>query len=214
MYVARGRDHRSGCAGIVEGSTAVGTRVVPALSLIALTASLAACGDTATTGDSAERSTSSATPPGTVGDADAASPEVLAAAVLHRVDTYAGGFYTTLFIIDRVGRYTADAGYITDWVDGRPLSALERTAIETALGPRAVTWISHWRDVRGEPPSDVLPARQAIILLAEPSIDESRAEVATELSCGSTCSYGATSMLERSSGGEWLVTGETNVFVS
>ena len=147
-------------------------------------------------------------------DAAAQSAEVLAAAVRYRVETYASGHYTTLFIIDHVGRYSPEDGYITDWVDGPELTATERDVIATALGPRPVTWISDWRDVMGEPPSPTLPNRHALILLAEPSIDGSRAEVATELSCGTTCSYGATSTLEQSPAGEWVVTGETNAFVS
>jgi len=147
--------------------------------------------------------------------AEVGSAEVLAAAVRYRVETYASGHYTTLFIIDRLGRYSEDDGYITDWADGQELTAFERAAIAAALEPRSVSWIAHWRDVMGDPPSPTLPdERQAIILLAEPSIDGSRADVATELSCGTTCSYGATTLLERSSDGDWQVTGETDAFVS
>ena len=181
------------------------------LLVLVAAATVASCADQDPPEQAESRATSDVVP---TFDAGATSAAVLAAAVRYRVETYQSGYSTTLFIIDRVGRYSPDDGYITDWIDGRELTATERSAIATALEPRTVTWVSHWRDVTGESTSGTLPDRQAIILLAEPSIDGTRADVATELSCGGTCSYGATSMLEQSTAGDWLVTEETEGFGS
>ena len=126
------------------------------------------------------------------GDSSSEQAAVLAAAVLYRVtegNSFGPDLFTNVFVIERAGRYSEADHRITGWENGRVLTGAERTAIETALAPRVVTWIVHWRDVAGEHPPASLPEGQAIVTVAEPEIVGAVASVTTELFCGGMCVY-------------------------
>ena len=73
------------------------------------------------------------------GDSSSEQAAVLAAAVLYRVtegNSFGPDLFTSVFVIERAGRYSEADYRIRGWENGRVLTSAERTAIETALAPR------------------------------------------------------------------------------
>ena len=142
---------------------------------------------------------------------------VLAAAVLWRATMVDGRSepdrFSHLYIVERLGRDEAD-GFITGVESGRALTETERAAIEAALAPRTVEWVQSWDSVVDEQATTTLPEDRAIITVAEPLIDDDRAEVTIELWCGYMCATGSTLALEGSPSREWAVTDETVLWVA
>lgn len=145
------------------------------------------------------------------------SPAVLAAAVLHRA-AVANSFsdpaqFTDLYVVERLGH--ADShGFVSITDEDPVLTDSQRAAIETALAPRNVSWVASADTIRKTGASSTIPEHHAIISIAEPIIDQGRAEIATELWCGWMCAVGSTTVLERSASGTWRVTGEIGGFIS
>lgn len=118
-----------------------------------------------------------------------------------------------MYVVKRLGE-ADEVGFIT-FADTAPLiTDDQRCALEAALDPRTVVWVDGLEAVIGTEPPVTVPDRHAVVMLAEPVIEGSRAEVATALWCGMVCGTGSTLVVERSGSGEWIVTGELGGFVS
>lgn len=171
---------------------------------------------TSTTAMTTEAPTSEMSMASTSITADATSA-VLAAAVLYRA-TDGNSWddpnrFNTFYVVERLGHADAD-GFITGLDTGRLLTDAERTAIEEALAPDTVYWVPSRESVIGDQPPMTIPETHAIITVAEPVLNGSRAEVATELWCGFDCGVGSTSVLEQSSTGDWTVTEQIGGYVA
>ena len=142
---------------------------------------------------------------------------VLAAAVLWRATVGNSwddpGRFAHIYVVERLGRADAD-GFITGVESGRALTHAERSSVEAALAPRTVQWVESWNAVVDERATTTLPEDRAIITVAEPLVEDRRAEVATELWCGYTCGIGSTSVLELSPSGDWVVVDQLGGYIS
>ena len=139
----------------------------------------------------------------------------LAAAVLYRA-TESNAWvppnpFDTYHVVEHLGgAYLGEPTARSD--AGRPITALERAAIESALAPYTVNWVPSRESVIGDGPA--LTANEALVIVNEPVSDGARAEVGVELWCGGTCAVGSTLVLQRSQDGAWTVVEELEGFVS
>lgn len=90
-----------------------------------------------------------------------------------------------------------------------PLLENERAAIEAALDPVAVTWVSSLQAVIGDGTLADYEQVGAVLTLGRPEIDDDVAEVTSNLWCGGDCGIGGTHVLERTASDLWSVTGTT-----
>ena len=137
--------------------------------------------------------------------------DIVAAAALARLtkDNSFGGasVFDRVNIIDRYGTPTAD-GFLEFGSDNPLIGPEVRAAVEEALKPMSVTWVSSSSDVIGtgqEIPSyqDVGP----VLTLSAPNVDGEQAEITTGLWCGGLCGAGGTYGLEWSESEGWVITG-------
>ncbi len=186
------------------------------LAAIDVGGNIVAVADSPTSGGSDE--------PETTGDVTGADvnvvSEVLAAAAAYRLfdDNSFGGqdVFDRVNIVDSYA--TADTNGFPVADPESPLPLEVRAAIEAALAPLAVAWVSSLHDVIGNQPAPgaspdgALPDYQevgAVLTLGAPNIEGDDAEVPSNLWCGGRCGIGSTHVLERSPSGDWAVTGTT-----
>jgi hypothetical protein len=127
--------------------------------------------------------------------------ELIAAAVARRtfVDSSVPGVrFTTVEVVDRVGSSDAD-GFISFSDDDRSLTAAEREAIEQALAPAEVRFITSMADRLVE-----FEDNGAVVTVARPTGDDSEATITTGLACGGTCGAGGAQRFELDDDGSWV----------
>jgi hypothetical protein len=73
-------------------------------------------------------------------------------------------------------------------------------------------WVHDFDGATG--PEVTLPPEQAVVMIASPKIQTDHAKTAVNIWCGMTCGGGYGLDLERSSTGDWSVTGQFGGFVS
>lgn len=133
------------------------------------------------------------------GEWKAATPELLGAAVAHRVlvDNSFGGsdVFRKVLVVERVGRDDDGSFMIDD--DDRTLTSEERRAIEVALVPRAVEFVPVNIAV-----DEDAPESEALIFVAQPSGSDDEATVTTGLVCGGLCGAGGATRFQLVDG-EW-----------
>ncbi len=126
---------------------------------------------------------------------------LIAAAVARRalVDSSVPGVtFTTVEVVDRVGSSNAD-GFISFSDDDRSLTAAEREAIEQALAPAEVRFVSSTADRLIEFEDEI-----AVVTVARPKGDDSEATITTGLACGGTCGAGGAQRFELNDDGSWV----------
>jgi hypothetical protein len=137
--------------------------------------------------------------------------DIVAAASLARLttDNSFGGasVFDRVNIVDRYGTPVED-GFLEFGSDNPLIGPEVRTAVEEALKPMSVTWVSRSSDVIGtgqEIPSyqDVGP----VLTLSAPNVDGNQAEITTGLWCGDLCGTGGTYGLEWNQSEGWVITG-------
>ena len=138
------------------------------------------------------------------------SAAVIAAAVLDRVADQQPPF-TTFHVVEHLGE-SDESGMVFGLDEGRVLTTAEREAIEAVLAPNVVRFVESLEAVVGDELS--IAEKQAVIMIAAPSIDGSDAMVATNLWCGGLCGVGSIAILERTGDGAWTVVGEEGGYVA
>ena len=132
---------------------------------------------------------------------DESEKGLIAAAVARRTrvdSSVAGVTFTTVEVVDRVGSSSAD-GFISFSDDDRSLTATEREAIEQALAPAEVRFVS-WKAHRLIEFEDEI----AVVTVARPKGDDSEATITTGLACGGTCGAGGAQRFELNDDGSWV----------
>ena len=144
---------------------------------------------------------------------------VLAVVALARVahDNSFGGVdvFREVAVVDHLGR-GSDDGMVVVNMASPEWTPDERAAVEQALAPRSVTWVTSIEEVIGPGPSMTSPERPiAVVTVAAPQIDGDNATVTSMLWCGGTCGAGGTHTLSRDPQGTWVITGTTGgAFIS
>ena len=193
-----------------------------ALVTLAVASLATACGSESASqvGDPASSTPSSAidvgsTPqPATTPNANDASSEVaevLAAVAANRVfeDNSFGGqdVFERINIVDTLGKDSGDA-FLSPGA-GSPIDNEVRGAIEVALDPLEVTWVSSLAEVIDDVGNPGYEQVGAILTLGVPDIAGTEATVVSNLWCGELCAIGGASVLGRATSGSWSVTGVT-----
>lgn len=128
---------------------------------------------------------------------------VAAAARLFNDNSFGGqDVFDRINIVDNFGT-DRDGFVVAD--PNSPIPQPARTAIEAALAPVPVTWITDARTVIMDGSSDYTEVG-AVLSIATPIIDGDTAQVTTSLWCGGTCGIGGTHEL-RQDGARWAVEG-------
>lgn len=138
---------------------------------------------------------------------------VLAAVAAARVgsDNSFGGqdVFTKVYVVDRLGQPTEEAMVDFDG-DVVALTDDERTAIETALAPKPVEWVTSSaaviEQIRANEGDGELVG---LLSLGLPTIAGDEANVVSGIYCGSLCATGGAHTLARQADGTWVVTGQT-----
>lgn len=110
-------------------------------------------------------------------------------------------------IVDRYGTPTED-GFLEFGPDSPSIGPEVRAAVEQALRPIPVTWVSSTSDVIGT--GQDIPSYQdvgPVLTLGAPNIDGDQAEITTGLWCGELCGTGGTYGLEWTGSEGWVITG-------
>lgn len=126
---------------------------------------------------------------------------LIAAAVARRtfVDSSVPGVtFTTVEVVDTVGSSNAD-GFVSFSDDDRSLTAAEREAIERALAPAEVRFVSSTAGRLIEFEDEI-----AVVTVARPKGDDSEATITTGLACGGTCGAGGAQRFELNDDGSWV----------
>ena len=203
---------------------------VTTASLILLTAALvAACGSSnkaastaaQTPDDTVVVTNPTSTPETSTPIATVAAPEsagvtgtvasLLAVAADHRV-RMANGFdtpnvFSSVAILDTYGVAT-EAGVLDATAGTVPVPDDVRQAIEKALGPITVHWVTAATDVAAEPTAtwDERPL-PALLTLAEPVINGKIATVVSDLRCGPGCVIGGGQAFAMGADDSWATVG-------
>jgi len=92
---------------------------------------------------------------------------------------------------------------------GEEIPASTRQAIEDALAPRSVEWITP-DDAKGNPLDSATPGTSQptpTVEVGTPTITGNTATVDTAITCGNLCGYWGRATLEKGVAGNWAVTG-------
>jgi hypothetical protein len=137
--------------------------------------------------------------------------DIVATASLARLtkDNSFGGasVFDRVNIVDRYGTPTAE-GFLEFGSDSPLIGPEVRAAVEKALKPMSVAWISSSSDVIGT--GQEIPSYQEVgpvLTLSAPSVDGDQAEITTGLWCGELCGTGGTYELEWTESEGWAITG-------
>lgn len=127
--------------------------------------------------------------------------ELIATAVARRtlVDSSVPGVkFTIVEVVDKVGSSSAD-GLISFSDDDRSLTGAEREAIQQALAPAEVRFISSMANRLVD-----FEDRGAVVTVARPEGDDREATIATGLACGGTCGAGGTQRFKLNDDERWV----------